>query len=114
MANGKGWIDCIDCAMCESIKPWERYCKTHDVNLPDPQTIDHQHTVCSLFEDRHSGINLLNGEVIPEKGGSARYLVYRRGSPHYDSEKPQQMDNGVLYGVHYNEQIIRPLLEFEN
>lgn len=111
MPNGKGWLDCNDCKKCKWEKPWIRYCTAHEMDLPNPETIDHQHTVCSEYEERESVSSILNGEVVPN-GYGATYYVYRRGSPYFDSEKPQEMISGVLYMVHYNEQVLRPLCEF--
>lgn len=110
MPNGKGWLDCKDCKKCKWEKPWVRYCTVHHTDLPDPETIDHQHTVCAEFEERASVRSILNGEVVPKDGG-ANYYVYRRESSNFASEKPQEMKSGILYAVHYNEQILRPLLE---
>ena len=109
MANGKGWLDCKDCKKCTWEKPWIRYCTLFDFELPNPDTIEHQHTVCSEFVERDSEAPILNGEVVSEKSGSL-YLAYRRTSPYHSEVSPQKMEPDILYGVHYHEQILRPLL----
>jgi len=112
MANGNGWLDCLHCKKCDlKSSSWDkRYCKHYLIELPDRNSIDYQHTVCAKFEEREALIFPLNGEVIPREDGGGIYLIYRRTKPHYESKAPQHMEDGVLYGFHYSEQILRPLL----
>ena len=113
MANGKGWLSCSDCIHFFSKKDaQERRCTYYKFLLPTAGKINWQHTVCSKFVVKRSHDKTLNGEVIVNESGAA-YLIYRRGSPHFNTEKPQEMKPGILYGIDYNEQKLRPLLNFD-
>ena len=112
MANGKGWIDCIDCIHCEWTKdPWKRFCKKYNLLLPSSEELDHQHTICSKFCPKQSHESALNTEVVPTNDG-ADYYVYKRSGPFYKNEEPVHLMSNVLYAFHYNEQILRSFLEF--
>ena len=114
MANGRGWIDCIDCINCE----WrqdksQRYCNNYKLLLPTSEELQHQHTVCAKFISAPSKDLALNSEVVATNDG-ANYYIYRRSRPLHKTKEPIEMESNILYTFHYNEHILKPFMKLKH
>ena len=114
MANGKGWIDCIDCIHCEWTKdPWKRFCQKFDLLLPTSEELEHQHTVCADFNPKKDSELVLNSEIEQISSG-ANYYIHKKSGPFYKGKEPTHIEQNVLYAFHYTEHILRPFMNLND
>ena len=104
MANGKGWLDCMDCKHHKIQFDNERNiileesCILHSINLPQSETIEFKHRFCSDFSPKLQSELIVNGCIIKEENNYF-YYVYKPDSQFFENEynKKIKIEQNQLY-----------------